>query len=331
MLKKRGGIWWADFYSAGKRVRKSTKTDNIKKARIVESQWVGKAEAGEDCGLRKKAPLLRDFLPKFTAYTESRIDIEKKTKAYYASGVKLIEASSLPSMYMEQIKPVVLQSVSFGGSASNENMGRRTLSKIFGYARDLGVVRESLKVPKLKQIGRDILIDKPTELRVLDLNIQPLSDVLMFSKDAGMRPGEIVRMRVEHVRMELSHYRNPFGKTKQAARACLISDRMVPRLKALIAGRTEGWLFVGRRKNKHISLSFVEHQWSDIRTGLGLPSNMVLYCARHTWATENAPHVSGAELQQAGGWADARIASVYQHPGLDRLMAAVNKRNELPN
>lgn len=325
----RGKVWHTVFYVAGEQYRRSTRQTNEKKAERVESLLMAKVESLGSTGLRKKAPLLRDFLPRFTDYNKSRVDIEKKTKAYYSSGVKLLEKSTLASMYIDRIKPVTLQSVSFGNSASNENMGRRTLSKLLSYAVDIGVLAQTIKIPMLEEHGRDVLIDPESEKKILALEWEPLSDILIIAQDAGMRPGEVLGMRVEYVRFDHKHYQNPHGKTRQARRKCGISERMVPVLRTLIADRSEGWLFpYPKNECGHVSIFQLDKQFAAARELLKLPSNMVMYCARHTWATEVGQHVGLAELKQAGGWSDAKVAMRYQHPGAERVLEAVNQRNK---
>lgn len=331
-LFKRGNIYWTKFYVAGELHRESTKQKNEKKAERVESILKAKAEMSDSSGPRKKAPLLRDFLPVFTEFNKARVDIEEKTRKYYASGVKLLEGSVLSSMFLGQIKPVTLQTVSFGGSPSNENMGRRTLSVVFTHAVDLGILVKAIKVEKLEEHGRDILIDAEAEKRILALEWQPLSYVLVIALDAGMRPSEVLTMRVEYIRLTHRHYQNPKGKTPQARRKCTISDRMVPILETLVGDRTSGWLFpYSKNASGHVSIFQLDKQFAKAREILRLPENMVMYCARHTWATEVGQHVGLAELQQAGGWSDAKVAMRYQHPGSERILAAINAKNTAIN
>jgi integrase len=318
-LYKRGGIWWCTFTVAGKRVRRTTRQTNDSKARSVESMLIAKAEATGETGLRKKAPLLRDFLPRFLDYNESRVNIEPKTKKYYASGAKLLGASLLASMSLDAIKPVTLDTVSFGGSPSNENMGRRTLSKILAYARDLGVSGNQMKVPLVKELGRDTMLTYEQEVALLSLGLQPLSDVLLIMLDTGLRPNEVLAMRKEHIHWELGYYQNPKGKTASATRRCAITARITP----ILARREKNsLLFEG------VTIFQLDKQFAEARTILNLPKKLHLYCARRTWATEVGKEVGLSELMLAGGWSSAKMALHYQQPGIDRVAEAVNSRNE---
>jgi integrase len=318
-LYKRGNIWWTTFVVAGRRTRVSTKQSKEDKALRVESLMIAKEEMYGSIGPRKKAPLLRDFIPQFLEYNKKRVNIELKTKRYYASGVKLLQDSPLASMFMDGIRPVHLDTVSFGKSASNENMGRRTLSRLLNYASAIGLCSTPIKVPLLEEQGRDTLITSATEKAILNLGLQPLSDVLITILDAGMRPSEVLSMVPEYIRWELGHYQNPRGKTPRARRKVTISDRMIPILKK--RSKDGKPLFHG------VSLYTLDKQFAKARLLLDLPKSLKLYCARHTWATDVGALVGLAELQQAGGWSDSKTPMRYQHPGSERILQAVNARN----
>jgi hypothetical protein len=324
-LYQRGNIWWMDVMVAGQRIRESTKQRDEEKARRVESLRIAQVELGEVSGLRKKSPLLREFLPQFLQYTKQRVNISANTKRYYSTGVKLLEASPLVSMRIDGIRPVHLDTVSFGGSPANENLGRRTLSKLIAYACHVGLCGKPLKVPLLEEQGRDTLITWNQEKAILDLGIQPLSDVLICILDGGWRPHEVVALHSDLIRWSSNHYQNPRGKTPRARRKVAISERM----RELFERRaTGGWLFPNpNTETGHERADSVSKQFRAVCDGLKFPKSLKLYSARHTWATDVGAEVGLAELQQAGGWADAKIAMRYQHPGGERVLQVVNARN----
>jgi integrase len=81
--------------------------------------------------------------------------------------------------------------------------------------------------------------------------------------------------------------------------------------------KRDGWLFPSKRaKGGH--LTTVAKQFRDARSKAGLPSSLVLYCARHTFGTA-AYGATGnlAMVMNVMGHTDVRTAMRYQHPVLD--------------
>jgi integrase len=79
----------------------------------------------------------------------------------------------------------------------------------------------------------------------------------------------------------------------------------------------------------HFSLSTVEHQFVDARCKAGLPEALVLYCARHTYATDTLARTGNmAAVMDALGHANVQTTMIYQHQGLDQIRSAINLRNK---
>ncbi|MGO9344981.1 MAG: tyrosine-type recombinase/integrase [Terriglobales bacterium] len=91
-------------------------------------------------------------------------------------------------------------------------------------------------------------------------------------------------MRVENIDWTRRLIFNPGGKTKAARRHVPISERMLDMLMLRCSGKREGWLFPSTRAvGGH--LTTVAKQFRDARSKAGLPGQLVLYCARHTFGT----------------------------------------------
>jgi len=55
---------------------------------------------------------------------------------------------------------------------------------------------------------------------------------------------------------------------------------------------------------------------------------VVLYCARHTFATQALAATGNlAAVMRALGHSNAQTAMIYQHPSIDAIREAVDKRN----
>ena len=72
------------------------------------------------------------------------------------------------------------------------------------------------RVKLMKEVGRELTIDPDTGAKLLAVAKQPMKDVLMMIQDTGMRPEEVVRIRIENIDWRGRLIFNPNGKTKAA-------------------------------------------------------------------------------------------------------------------
>ena len=72
------------------------------------------------------------------------------------------------------------------------------------------------RVKLMKKVGRELTIDPDTGAKLLAVAEQPTKDVLMMIQDTGMRPEEVVRIRIENIDWRRRLIFNPNGKTKAA-------------------------------------------------------------------------------------------------------------------
>ena len=72
------------------------------------------------------------------------------------------------------------------------------------------------RVRLMKEVGRELTIDRDTGAKLLAVAEQPTKDVLMMIQDTGMRPEEVVRIRIENIDWRGGLIFNPNGKTKAA-------------------------------------------------------------------------------------------------------------------
>jgi integrase len=275
--------------------------------------------------LSVKAPLLRDFAPRFL-YWVDHSQLELNSKKYYKSGWKTLEQSPLPAMRLDHISTDIAERCRFEGSAANGNQAFRTLSRMMSKAVEWKILKQAPTIKLLKQQGRQELIDAETEKAMLDTAAQPLKDVLTIILDTGMRPSEVFRIKIENVIG--NDIRIPKGKTENSRRLVPMSDRVEKLVQARIGERKKGWLFTSKR-GKDKRLTTVAKQFRSLRETLGLPASFVLYCARHTFATDILAATGNvAAVMKTMGHSDVRMMMHYQHPGLEQVRAAVNSRNK---
>jgi integrase len=138
-------------------------------------------------------------------------------------------------------------------------------------------------------------------------------------QDTGMRPAEVLRIRWEHTDTVRRTIFNLSGKTPKSRRMVAMSDRVLRLLNRRRGKRTEGWIFPSPSKRSqlgHFSLSTVEHQFKQARQDSGLPEELVLYCARHTYATDALARTGNvAAVMDSMGHANAQTTMIYQTSG----------------
>jgi len=292
---------------------------------------MGKVREQPNLPLTGRTPLLRDYAERFIAWVEAA-DLAPKTRSYYRNGCRLLLQTKLASMRIGSIGNEQVFALRLPGSAATANNARRTLRRMLGKARDWGVAGIPPKVRLLKEKRRTLLIDGEREGQLLKLARQPLKDVLVIMQDTGLRPDEVLRIRWEHVDWLRETLLNPYGKTERARRVVPLSERVLRALSERRVGQSEGWAFLSPKthsRSGHFSLSAVEHQFKEARTKAGLPRELVLYCARHTYATDALAKTGNlAAVMDAMGHASVQTTMIYQHQGLQQIRDAINLRNE---
>lgn len=170
-----------------------------------------------------------------------------------------------------------------------------------------------------------------SEAKLLAFARQPLKDVLLLVLDAGMRPGEVFRMRSEHIQWEMRSILVPYGKTRNARRFVPMTNRVTAALAARCKEQKEGWVFPSKRKAGSGHLTTVARAFRALRRKLGLNSKLVLYSGRHTFGTRVLAATGNlAAVMKAMGHSSAQTAMIYQHPSLDLIRQAVEGNVEEP-
>jgi integrase len=323
-LYRRSETWHYDFSMAGQRYRGSTKETVLCRARKVEALLMAEARDRGPAMIPKRAPILRDFANRFFEWVETS-QLEPASKLYYRNGWRMIRETLLAGMQLDRITADQVQAVQFQGSPANTNKALRTFRRMLGKAAEWGVIRVVPRVRLAKEHGRSLLIDPETEVGLLAVATQPLRDVLVIMLDTGMRPQEVFRLRWEHVNWELGTILVPYGKTKSSRRHVPISQRVRDALLARKVER-EGWVFPAHSRAGH--LTTVAKAFAEARQKANVSSEVVLYCARHTFATHALAATGNlAAVMKALGHSSVQTAMIYQHPSLEAIRQAIDSRN----
>jgi integrase len=323
-------FWTADFIIDGQRIRKSTKQTTKAKAFEVAAEFLRQAQDEEAPAIKGRAPRVRDFAKKKFLPFVTKSSLDPDTKRYYATGWRLLEGSEAANWRLDQVTRSRADTLEFAGSGANQNCALRTLRRMLSLAEDQGVLKYLPRIKLRKESERSATFDASTEDNFLQSAKQPMRDIFLLVQDAGMRPDEAVRTRRDDILWDKGLIFISSGKTPKARRYVPLSNRVRAALQARVEGSTGEWVFPSKRsKTGHIEHSGVAKAFRLQRDDLGITKDLVLYSARHTFATDLMDDLG--DLTKVGkvlGHSSTRITERYVHPQLKEMASLVNQRND---
>jgi integrase len=323
-LYKRGGVWHYDFAMDGKRYRGTTKESISSKARMIEAKLMQEAKQRK-LTVQRRTLTLAEFSKRFLAWVEST-RLEAESKEYYRSGWRMLAKTPISGMRLAHVTTDEAEALRFDHSPANANRALRTLRRMLGKAAEWGVIPAAPRIKLMKEYGRSALIDSEAEYKLLRAAKQPLHDVLTLILDSGMRPGEVFQMRWEDIAWDRGMIFIPRGKTKLSRRYIPMSERVIKALHIRRNDATEGWVFPSDSVTGHVTT--VAKAFEDARAAAGLSKEIVLYSARHTFATKIMGATGNLSLvMRALGHTNAQTAMIYQHPSLETVRTVVNENH----
>lgn len=328
---KRGNVYWCAFMLHGRRIRRSTKQTKKSSAEWFEAQL--KAEAMNRGSLVKNSNIrLKDFWGRFSNWLDEAVaagSLKAKTRRYYRVGWKQVESTDLAFMYLTQVDKSVVAGTTFKGGAAYKNQAIRTVRRMLGMAKEWRLLAEAPSLRLYHEQPRESVID-PTAETALLAHCDPATKLaLILMQDCGIRRDEVARMRLDWVRWKEQVLCVPDGKTRNAKREVPLSKRSYDALLMAHAGRIEGFVFPSKRaKCGHIHPDTLSDGFRAARKSAGLPDDVVLYSARHTFGTAIYGATGNLKLvMKVMGHGDARTAMRYQHPSMESVRAVINERN----
>lgn len=330
--KPKSKFFWYDFTVRGQRYRGST--NETKAARASKVAGLKLAQLVENADpLPKKAPVLSDFSVRFLDWLKS-VSLEDKTKTYYRDGWRLLKASSIARMRLDQITRDVAEVLKFSGSSSNANCALRTLRRMLHKAEDWKLIRTAPKLKLMKEYGRSLRLDDEAERKLLagavackwrKRSLELFRDIVILMRDTGMRnERELYRMRIENLDWKSRVIFVPDSKTPEGRRSVPMSNRVHDVLVRRCTGRQEGWVFPSARAGCD-HLTTMAKRFRDARRKAGLPEDLVLYCGRHDYGTRILKRTGNlAAVMRTMGHRDVKTAMQYQHPEIEIVRAALD-------
>jgi len=135
----------------------------------------------------------------------------------------------------------------------------------------------------------------------------------------GMRPAEILGMRLENIHIEESWMTGGVKTKKSKARKIIIPDKVSQTLGQLVKTAE------GDKLSNYVKHAFYD-AWNAFRSSHGLREELTPYCCRHTYVTRlTALKVSPAMLQELVGHEDYETTLEYTHLSIADRLAEVNR------
>jgi integrase len=187
-----------------------------------------------------------------------------------------------------------------------------------------------------KEVARELTFTPEQEVMLLAKAPQPLADFFVILMDTGARPEEVCRIRWENVLWTENMLKITDGKTNAAKRDIGMSTRVVEILTRRVREQSTSkhfkdtpWVFPSRvRRNTVKHIVSVNKAFAIARRAAGLPRELVLYSARHTFGTESMAASKDLKLTiRTMGQVDVKTAMRYQHPETGQVSDIMNARN----
>jgi integrase len=356
-LKKRGKYWHYEFMLDGERYWGTTRETAKSRAQTFESLRIADIRRHNVNPRVRRAPVLSEFAEEFLRYIDARTDartLGKKMKDQYHCGWKLLQMTTIKDMRIDQITRSAASVLTFRGGAWNARSAQKTLKRMLNHAAELGIIQAAPRITLTKAYGRSALIDSKTETALLEHMSLDMGAIFTIMMDSGQRPDEVMRMEWSNVHFDRQVIFIPSGKTTNSRRFVPLSERVTAILRqrqtdaqAKIAklndrfakkkitaasrdSRTRSiqqWVFPGKTAEGRRNSLF--KQFNQARDAAGVHPGIVLYCARHTFATNLLAETGDLALvQRVLGHESITTTQKYLHPETSGVADVVNKRNQ---
>lgn len=203
-------------------------------------------------------------------------------------------------------------------------------------ASDLDVILKIPKISLLEENERTELITPAIERTMaeqLDKSRHKgsLRTALFLILDCGLRPNEIVSLRVTDIDLAYGAIRVQESKTRAGKRLVPMTDRVKELLFQQIGKRSDGWLFPSPRyPGEHIKRHALTAAWRVTANRAGVSADVDLHCGRHPYARNVMRATKDPFLtMRLLGHTELSTTERYQHPDIGMIGAMIDERNEL--
>ena len=112
-----------------------------------------------------KPNVLSEFAERFDTWVEDG-RLEEKTKKFYRNGWRLLKATPVAGLRVDQITGDFAEQLKIPGSAANANCALRTLRRMLHKAEEWKVIGHAPKIKMMKEHGRHLRLDDEAERKL---------------------------------------------------------------------------------------------------------------------------------------------------------------------
>jgi integrase len=308
------------------------------------------ALAKGEVGIRDRGPIptLREFAPRFEQAVDTLCAEKPATIAFYKEKLRrLLEYAPFATSPLDAIDEGMIDAYKQHRS-SEKSRYEKPLSPA-SINRELATLRRLLRlaqewkildrVPRIRMLKgerhREFVLTHKQEPVYLETCPQPLRDIALLILDTGVRPGEACELGWADVHLEPAinarhgYIRIADGKSRYAKRNLSLTSRVSEMLKARRAVATSDRVFPGDTGGA-VLVTSVDHQHSDVREALKLPSDFVIHSLRHTMLTRLGE--AGADaftIMRIAGHSSVTVSQRYVHPTPESLERAFEQLEKL--
>ena len=328
----RGEFYHYAFMLNGRRYRGTTKQRTATKAKRFEDIRRMEIMRRGSAPMLRKAPRLEEVAKDFLEEREAAWragNSAKNTYRHYLNGWNQLADTELAGMRIDQITTGIAKGVRFRGGAWAQRACQQALAAILNWAAtERSYIQAAPRIRRARAYGRNMRIDQATESALLAHMGRDCADVFQIILDCGLRPEEALRMRWDGIDWQGGRYFNASGKTAASRRWVPMPDRMEGILRAREADKKCEWVFPRQGRRPKGPRVTVAKQWEAAREAAGIDERLVLYCARHEFATSFLESGGDlATLQAILGHESIATTSKYLHGIGERGKEVVNQRN----
>ena len=323
--RKDSSVWWVKIVIDGRKVQRSTGTDDKIKAQEFHDRLKAQMWEQNRLGIKTRRSWKEAVVRWLEETSEKATHHEDKRKLIWLDGY-------LGELMLDEVTLDVIDSIR---AAKLKEAAKATTNRYLALIRSILLrARDEWewidKVPKVRlfkeSANRERSLTKEQAGKLLAELPQHLRDLVLFSLATGLRQGNVLKLEWSQINLEQRHAwvhawqsknRRPIAiPLNEAAYSVLIRQKgkherrvFTFRGKPLESANTRAW-------HKALKRAEIDNfRWHDLR---------------HTWATwQRQAGTPTHELQRLGGWRTGAMVERYAHLAPDHLAEAASRLNSV--
>ncbi len=150
----------------------------------------------------------------------------------------------------------------------------------------------------------------------------------MLAYSAGLRVGEVVRLKVRDVDSKRKHVRVNCGKGAKDRDTLLSDTALIVLRQYYLAEKPQDWLFPGEDSSDHLSERTAQHIFEDAKVKSGIKKKVTFHSLRHSFATHMLEDgVDLRYIQDLMGHDSIKTTELYTHVterGMERVKSPLD-------